>query len=165
MSVNLVKQWFPQLLTALDRAPMAGLLCAAAILFGVTLAWTRSAAMSNTGKTILETGVPGYAYDTADKFQDNNKMPGLREGGKIDNQAGYFQASGNRLAFVSADDKRTFIALENRNLERVDQAIAENDKRLEWIVSGTISEYRGENFLFVNRAELKSPIRSSAAAQ
>ena len=44
MSVNLVKQWFPQFLTALDRAPMAGLLCAAALLFGVTLAWTRSAA-------------------------------------------------------------------------------------------------------------------------
>ena len=44
MAVNQVKQWFPQLLSALDRAPMAGLLCAAAILFGVTLAWTRSAA-------------------------------------------------------------------------------------------------------------------------
>lgn len=80
------------------------------------------------------------------------------------NQAGYFLATGSRVAFVLADNKRNFIALENRNLERVAQAIAENAKQLEWIVSGTISEYRGENFLLVNRAELKPPIRSSDAA-
>ncbi len=53
---------------------------------------------------------------------------GLREGGEIVNQTGYFHATGNRLAFVSADNKRNFIALENRNLERVAQAIAENAK-------------------------------------
>ena len=45
------------------------------------------------------------------------------------------------------------------------QAVAENAKQLEWIVSGTISEYRGENFLLVNRAELKSRIPSPDAAQ
>ncbi|MGA2059145.1 MAG: hypothetical protein ABSG67_01590 [Thermoguttaceae bacterium] len=165
MSVNLVKQWFPQLLTALDRAPMAGLICAAAILFGVTLAWTRSAAMPNTANTALETSVLSQTYDSGEKLQGNDKKVGLREGGEIVNQAGYFHATGNRLAFESADNKRSFIALENRNLERVAQAIAENAKRLEWIVSGTISEYRGENFLLVNRVELKSRIRSSDAAQ
>jgi hypothetical protein len=165
MSVNLVKQWFPQLLTALDRAPMAGLICAAAILFGVTLAWTRSAAMPNTTKTALESSVLSRANDSGDKLQGNDKKLDLREGGEITNQAGYFHASGNRLAFESADNKRSFIALENRNLERVAQAVAENAKQLEWIVSGTISEYRGENFLLVNRAELKSRIRSSGAAQ
>ena len=165
MSVNLVKQWFPQLLTALDRAPMAGLICAAAILFGVAMAWTRSAAMSNSGKTALENGMLGNAYDSGEKLQGYDKKASLREGGEIVNQAGYFHATGNRLAFESADNKRTFIALENRNLERVTQAIAENAKQLEWIVSGTISEYRGENFLLVNRAELKSRIRSSDAAQ
>jgi len=165
MSVNLVKQWFPQLLTALDRAPMAGLICAAAILFGVTLAWTRSTAMPNTGKTVLESSVLSPAFDSGEKLQGDDKKVGLREGGEIVNQAGYFHATGNRLAFESSDNKRNFIALENRNLERVTQAIAENAKQLEWIVSGTISEYRGENFLLVNRAELKSRIRSSDAAQ
>ena len=165
MSVNLVKQWFPQLLTALDRAPMAGLICAAAILFGVTLAWTRSAAMPNTAKTALETARLTQTYDSGEKIPGNDKKVGLREGGEIVNQAGYFHATGNRLAFESADKKRTFIALENRNLERVAQAIAENAKQLEWIVSGTISEYRGENFLLVNRAELKSRFRSSDSAQ
>jgi hypothetical protein len=165
MSVNLVKQWFPQLLTALDRAPMAGLICAAAILFGVTLAWTRSAAMPSTAKTALETSMLTQTSDSGEKFQGNDKKFSLREGGEVVNQTGYFHATGNRLAFESVDNKRSFIALENRNLERVAQALAENAKQLEWIVSGTISEYRGENFLLVNRAELKSRIRSSDAAQ
>ncbi|MGA2796107.1 MAG: hypothetical protein ABSE63_00875 [Thermoguttaceae bacterium] len=166
MSVNLVKQWFPQLLTALDRAPMAGLICAAAILFGVTLAWTRSAAMPNTAKTtMLETSLLSQAYDSGEKLQGNDKKVGLREGGEIVDQAGCFRATGNRLTFVSADNKHSFIALENHNLEQVARAIAENAKQLEWIVSGTISEYRGENFLLVNRAELKSRIRPSAAPQ
>ena len=165
MSVNLVKQWFPQLLTALDRAPMAGLMCAAAILFGVTLAWSRSAAMSNSHQVTLETSTLGNASDPGDEFQGNDHRPCLREGGEIVGQAGYFRANGSRLAFVSEDNKRNFIALENHNLEQVAQAIAENDKRLQWIVSGTISQYRGENFILVNRAELKSSIRTSDAAQ
>jgi hypothetical protein len=122
--------------------------------------------MPNTAKaTVLETSVLGRTYDSGEKLQGNDKKVGLREGGKIVNQAGYFRASGNRLTFESADYKRSFIALENHNLEQVAQAVAENAKQLEWIVSGTISEYRGENFLLVNRAELKSPIRSSNAAQ
>jgi hypothetical protein len=165
MSVNLVKQWFPQLLTALDRAPMAGLVCAAAILFGVTLAWTRSAAMPNTVKPALEKSVLSPVYNSGEKLQGNGKIVGLREGGEIVNQAGYFRATGNRLAFESADNKGSFIALENHNLERVAKAVGENAKQLEWIVSGTISEYRGENFLLVNRADLKSRIRSSDTAE
>jgi hypothetical protein len=115
MSVNLVKQWFPQLLTALDRAPMAGLICAAAILFGVTLAWTRSAAMPNSGKSVLETNALRSAYDLREKSQNNDKKISVREGGDITNQAGYFRIVGNRLSFVSADNKQSFVALENRN--------------------------------------------------
>ncbi|MGD0516006.1 MAG: hypothetical protein ABSA26_00595 [Thermoguttaceae bacterium] len=165
MSVNLVKQWFPQFLTALDRAPMAGLLCAAAILFGVTLAWTRSAAMPDSAKGAFEASMLNQAYGSGEKSQGNEKVVGLHEGGEIINQAGYFHAAGNRVAFVSADNKRSFITLENRSLERIARAITENAKELEWIVSGTISEYRGANFLLISRAELKSRVLSSDAAE
>jgi hypothetical protein len=165
MSVNHLKQWFPQLLTALDRAPMAGLLCAAALLFGVTLAWTRSAASPNIAKGDITAGVFGQAYESKENLVAKNKPDGLREGGEIINQVGSFRTSGNRLAFVSADNQRHFITLENRNLERVVQAIAENAKELEWTVSGMISEYRGANFLLINRAELKFPDRVSQGGQ
>ena len=165
MSVNLVKQWFPQFLTALDRAPMAGLLCAAALLFGVTLAWTRSAAAPNRTSAELDSGVLSRTNDPEDKSIGNDQTNRLREGGEIINQAGYFRTAGNRVAFVSADNKNQFITLENHNMERIAQAIADNSNQSQWIVSGMISEYRGANFLLVSRAELKPQIRSSNASQ
>jgi hypothetical protein len=165
MSVNLVKQWFPQLLTALDRAPMAGLLCAVALLFGVTLAWTRSAAAPNNNTSALKAGVLSQAHDSGEKSLDKDMKLAHREGGEIINQSGYFHNTGDRLAFVSADNESRFITLENRNLERIARTIADNAGQLEWIVSGTISEYRGANFLLVNRAELKSPSHSPVTAQ
>jgi len=166
MSVNLLKQRFPQLLTALDRAPMAGLLCAAALLFGVTLAWTRSIAAPHSAQATVETGVLSRAYNSGEQSLDNTKTVRLREGGEIVNQAGYFRTSVDRVAFVSADNSPRFITLENHNLEQVLQAIAENtNNKLEWIVSGTISEFHGANFLLITRAELKSRIHSPNAAQ
>ena len=57
MSINLVKQWFPQLPTALERAPMAGLLCAAALLLGVILALTRPVAAPNATNAPSESKV------------------------------------------------------------------------------------------------------------
>jgi hypothetical protein len=162
MSVNLVKQRFPQLLTALDRAPMAGLLCAGAILFGVALAWSRSAAMSGNGKMSPESAAPARAADSGAKFQDDIR-PGIREGGEIVSQIGYFQPAGSRLTFVSADSKSRFVALENQNLERVAQAVAQNGQ-LQWIISGTLSQYRGENFILLSRVELE-PAHGLSEAQ
>lgn len=156
MSVNLVKQWFPQLLTALDRAPMAGLLCAAALLFGVALAWTRSAAAPNSVQAAVETGALNQAYNHEEMSLGNETKDSLREGGEILNQAGYFRTTGDRVAFVSADYKQHFVALENRYLEQVARTIANNHIQLEWIVSGTISQYRGDNFILLSSAELKS---------
>jgi hypothetical protein len=57
MSINLVKQWFPQLPSALERAPMAGLLCAAALLLGVVLALARPMAPPNAANTPIESKV------------------------------------------------------------------------------------------------------------
>jgi hypothetical protein len=165
MSVNLVKQWFPQLLTALDRAPMAGLVCAAALLFGVTLAWSRSAAAPNNTTSALRAGVSSQALEAGQKVLDNDKTLRHREGGQIINQSGYFHNTGDRVSFVSADNESRFITLENSHLERVTQTIADSANQLEWVVSGTISEYGGANFLMLNRAELKNPDHSPAMAK
>jgi hypothetical protein len=165
MAVNQVKQWFPQLLSALDRAPMAGLLCAAALLFGVTLAWTRSAAAPNSSRTALEAGVLSQAYESGEKSLGNENLRRLHEGGEIINQAGYFRTSGGRLAFESTDNTTRVIVLENRNLEQVAQTIADDASQLEWIVSGKISEYRGASFLLLSRAELKSRVQIIDTAQ
>jgi hypothetical protein len=54
--------------------------------------------------------------------------------------------------------------LENLNLERVASVINENPEQLQWSVSGTITEYRGANYLLVSRATLKSKPAVSTTA-
>ena len=78
----------------------------------------------------------------------------LREGTMLVNQVGYFRVSGNRVVFHRAEGRGRFVALENLNLDRVSNAIAENPTHLEWNVSGTITEYRGANYLLIERAIL-----------
>jgi hypothetical protein len=79
----------------------------------------------------------------------------VREGTEIVNQLGYFRITGGRVLFSTADGKRRFVGLENLNLERVARAIAGSPQTLQWDVTGTITEYRGANFLLVRRAVLK----------
>ncbi|MBN1909104.1 MAG: hypothetical protein JW818_05140 [Pirellulales bacterium] len=80
----------------------------------------------------------------------------LREGMKLVDQLGHFRATGDRIAFFTHNDTTRLIGLENLNLQRVATAIAEQPKGRLWKVTGTITEYRGENFLLVDRAILES---------
>jgi hypothetical protein len=83
----------------------------------------------------------------------------VREGTEVVDQLGYFRMSGGRVLFFTADGKRQFVGLENLNLERVVRTIADSPQTLQWSATGTITEYRGANFLLVRRAILKSGIR------
>ncbi len=80
----------------------------------------------------------------------------LREGTKIVDQLGHFKITGDRAMFYTEDGKRQFGGLENLNLERIFRALSENREQLTWSISGTITEYRGSNFLLIDRAELKT---------
>ena len=71
-------------------------------------------------------------------------------------QMGHFRMTGDRVAFFATEKKGRFIALENLNLQRIAQAIAEQPEKRLWKVTGTLTEYRGENFLLVQRATLES---------
>lgn len=78
----------------------------------------------------------------------------LREGTELVDQPGYFKITGDRVTFFSAHNNADFVGLENLNLERIARAIANNPAQLKWQVTGTITEYRGANFLLVKRAIL-----------
>ena len=80
----------------------------------------------------------------------------LREGTKIDNLSGEFQFTGDRTTFVTDDGERSFVGLENLNLERVVRIQSDKPEQLQWNVSGTITEYQGQNFLTITRAVFKS---------
>lgn len=77
-----------------------------------------------------------------------------REGAVLQNQAGQFQRQGGRLVFVTTDGQR-FTALENLNLQRVADKLELDNAAFTWLVSGTVTEYRGDRFLLISRAQAR----------
>jgi hypothetical protein len=145
MTSDSLQQWFSRFVHTVDRAPMAGLMCAGAILLGIALAGARTTLPAESG-----------APPSSD--QSDTRRP-LLEGTELREELGTFHLSGNRVTFVSAGQKRRFTALENLTIERVAQSLADNPLSQQWIVSGTVTEYRGNNYLLVTRAVMKTPPR------
>jgi hypothetical protein len=79
----------------------------------------------------------------------------VREGTSLQNEPGSFQITGDRMAFCPADGTDPLPALENLALERVWRMLEEVGNR-PWSVSGTVTEYRGRNFLLIERAVVRS---------
>ena len=105
------------------------------------------------------------ANPTPSRDQTDGVTPArrLREGAMLVDELGRFEAAGERLCFVPSKGDSRYLVLENLNLERVAQAVGENVDARQWSVSGTITEYRGSNYLLVTRAILKSRSRGNAA--
>lgn len=81
----------------------------------------------------------------------------LREGTEVVDQLGRFQAAGDRLVFVAEPGKQRLVVLENLGLERILRAVADRPAQSQWKVSGTVTEYRGANFILIRRATLSHP--------
>jgi hypothetical protein len=81
----------------------------------------------------------------------------LREGAELIDQPGHFQRSGDRILFVARPSNGRFVVLENLNLERIARIVAERPQDLPWKVTGTVTEFRGTNFILIRRATLGGP--------
>jgi len=82
------------------------------------------------------------------------KRKRLREGAEIVDAIGTFEWIGDRLSFVQDDGETVLKLLENRMMERVVQAQESSTGELVWVVSGTVTEYRGGNFLLMKHVVL-----------
>lgn len=80
----------------------------------------------------------------------------IREGSKLKNQLGYFKMTGDRAMFVTADEKQRFGGLENLNLARIVAMISDAPSRMQWSVTGVVTEYQGSNYLLISHAVLKT---------
>ncbi len=76
----------------------------------------------------------------------------LREGTRLQDTSGRFEAVGERVSFVLADSGESVRVLENLALERISQVLVQNPAGPQWTISGTLTEYRGSNFLLVTKA-------------
>ncbi|MBN2477143.1 MAG: hypothetical protein JXB62_21220 [Pirellulales bacterium] len=141
-----------------SRARKAILLWTAAPLLGVALAASQAPEPTGDDPRLSRPTTGESAAAPAANVQR------IREGTEIVDQTGHFQMAGDRVVFFTEDGQGGYVALENLNLERIAQAIAENPEKLQWSVTGTMTEYRGANYLFVRRAIQKSRIESTEEA-
>lgn len=87
----------------------------------------------------------------------------LRQGAELVDCEGDFRVVGDRVVFFSADGKLRLTGLENQALERVARVLA-NWPATAWKVSGTITEYRGGNYLLLRRAVVVGPNEAGGTA-
>ena len=80
----------------------------------------------------------------------------VREGTELQDVLGTFRLTGDRATFYPADGTGKFGGLENQTLERVATVIAADPASMEWLVTGTITEFRGNNYILLTRAILKA---------
>jgi hypothetical protein len=81
----------------------------------------------------------------------------LREGTHLKNVMGRFRQSGDSLVFIDAEN-RELGALPNLNLERIARMLqsVEEPESVSWSISGTVTEYSGNNHLLITRAVFRS---------
>jgi hypothetical protein len=121
---------------------MAGLMCAGAIFLGVVLAGAKTS--------------PTAENKASPAVEPSEAVKPLLEGTELHEERGTFRMSGDRMTFISADQKRTFMVMENQTLQRVAESLSDYPIPQQWIVSGTVTEYRGNNYLLLTRAVLKA---------
>jgi hypothetical protein len=80
----------------------------------------------------------------------------VREGTNFHDRLGSFLPVGGRIVFVTSDGKQRLIALENLCLERVIRVIGDRPAPFQWVVTGTVTEFHGSNYLLVTEATLRS---------
>jgi hypothetical protein len=89
----------------------------------------------------------------------------LREGTKLIDETGTFQSVGDRVSFIPGGDKDSYRVLENLALQRISAALDEGRGPRQWVVSGTITEFKGSNYLLVTKASINLQEGDSASAR
>jgi len=126
-------------------------LTVAAVVAGVTLVRAQAPAPSQPAQPEAAKSPESASPSHENRFR-------LREGTEIVDKLGLFRMTGDRATFFTEDGTGRYVGLENLNIERISRTISENPEELQWRVTGVITEYRGGNFLLVQRAVLKNRV-------
>jgi len=86
-----------------------------------------------------------------DGYQTNGRW---REGTRLHQVQGIFSNNGDRLQFTTADGKVQILVTENLLAERVLRSTQESSDPLAWVVQGTMTEFKGNNYLTLNYATI-----------
>lgn len=137
------------------KAVAWSLLAAVWALVGIGVLWAAppAASLSAPGSSSPQPSFPGTAALGSTLEMDVEDASGQlrREGTQLRDERGHFELNGTRVIFVSAEEKTRFIGLENLNLQRISQILDGEFAKVEWIVSGLVTEYQGANYLLLLR--------------
>ncbi len=136
------------------RRPLAIL---AGSLFACALAWSLRAEMPPSASGQLVRPQPAGL-----KSEDGGKR--LREGTRLIDVEGRFDSNGERWNFYLAESDESYKVLENLALERVHKVLEETraSDKPQWIISGTMTEFSGSNYLLVSKAVIKPQTEAAA---
>jgi hypothetical protein len=95
--------------------------------------------------------------DSAARSEDTagGSVARVREGTRLAGRLGQFTQLGDRLSFSPERSSTQLVVLENLVLDRVSHILTDTSDALTWSVSGRVTEFRGANFVFLERAVVK----------
>ena len=147
-----------------SRRLVVPLTAAAAIAAGSQLAGEElakvEAVVSTPAQRIVEFTTPSHSPVGANRQEkeaaEAMKLR-LREGTRLKDVVGRFRQSGDSLVFIDGEN-RELGGLPNLNLERVARMLqsVEEPESVSWSISGTVTEYSGQNHLLITRAIFRS---------
>ena len=106
------------------------------------------------GSPAIKSGIDGY--------QTNGRW---REGTRLHQVHGVFTSIGDRLQFTTSDGKVQILVTENLLAERVLRSTLESSDPLAWTIQGTMTEFRGNNYLTLNYATIMAKKPKLAAKE
>jgi len=131
----------------------------------ILIAGVTFAVWAQTDRNATRPGVRLPASKTVQTVEkETTSKKRIREGTAFKNKRCLFRVSGNRVTLFSEDESERYFCLENLNLDRVMKVIQENPAQQIWNVDGFYTEYRGENFVYIQRAVLASRQTAEMAA-
>lgn len=138
MSVTILKCCLPLLLVAVSAG-------------GLAIGQNREAPGSAANPTGHLPAVADAPPPAAAANGTNKPNERLRENTILKDVVGTFQAiGGDNVAFQPSGGKDSLRVLENLALERISRSLEDN-RGSTWVVSGLVTEFRGSNYLLVQK--------------
>lgn len=96
-----------------------------------------------------ETEQKSAAVKDSEKGKDTSRW---REGHRVENATVTFQVSEAERFLLTLNGEKGLTALENLALERIADAMRIDSADNRWVVTGRVTEFRGQNYLWIERA-------------
>ena len=120
------------------------------------------ALVRDAGSDTAEAAPPAQPADGRENPLPSGKVEAakerLREGTVLVDVVGYFKRTGDRATFYQSGNQLGMGVLENLNLQRVIDRITDTPDQLEWVLTGTVTEFKNRNYLLIDRVVLKNSV-------